>query len=363
MSLHPQPHTAYVYDRGGKTRLFALGTFVSLDYERRRDDTSEAHINLRMASGDSRLEMLGTLRGGRHELVIYRGPHRVWEGPITRLTYRGVVVQIEAKDITHYLARTVMKVAYDNSGALATTVNHRMETIYETELARMEGLSPPINVLPHIDIRHFANDARTARKTTGSERTVFEELDGYAHRGGIDYTVVGRSLVQFDTHRNIGQGPQLTEADFMGDVIVSEYAMDLATEVTVTDGEGNFASTPVVADSYYGRVEMLFTAYDESDGEDPPTKAEMLSQANRNLKGRNPAPLEVRVPDGSRLSPASALNFEHLVPGVRFALRATLGGRRMSQMQKLDTVKVVVDTAGEQIMVTLSPASSDDEEL
>jgi hypothetical protein len=66
--------------------------------------------------------------------------------------------------------------------------------------------------------------------------------------------------------------------------------------------------------------------------------------------------LEVRVPDGSRLNPASPFVIEDLVPGVLVPLRATLTARTFSQMQKLRRIKVLEDGNGEQVQITLVPA-------
>lgn len=361
MALGCTKHTAYIYDRGGMSRVSVLDTPVMVSWTRVRDDISDASVHLQHPSPEC-ARVLENLRGGRHELVLFRGAERVWEGPITRLAYHGSTVEVHARDVGHYLYRTVMRAKYNNGGVNAASALVRVQGIMTAELARKEALDPPINVLPHAVFHHFPDDARTARITEVRQSTVWEDLDSLAHRGGIDYVAVGRSLIFWDTHRSIGQTPQVTEADFIGDVIVTEYAMDLATETTVTDGQGAFGKAGGV-DSYYGWVEMLHTAYDESEGADPPTVPEMTSQAQRNLLGRNPAPIEVRVPDGSRINPQGVFTMANLVPGVRVPLRATLSGRPVAQMQKLDRVMVLDSRRGEEIRVTMSPASPLDEDV
>ena len=117
-----------------------------------------------------------------------------------------------------------------------------------------------------------------------------------------------------------------------------------------------------------GLVEILDTAFDETDGEDwnaeagpqePPSIAEMASQASRVLSGRNPVPVVVRVPDNSSLNPNGVLSVSDLVPGVFVPLVANLPGRALSQMQKLDRVRFEETGEGETIQVTLSPAPVD----
>jgi hypothetical protein len=242
------------------------------------------------------------------------------------------------------------------------TVLHRMRDILEYEGNRIEDLTPPANVVPHLVFHDQPNDVRTSRLTLPYQMTVWEHLDAMAHRGGIDYTAVGRSIHLWDNHVVIARTPQVSESDFLGEVIVSVYGMDLATAAIVTDGEGHWGSAGGT-DPYYGRIELLATAFDESEGGEPPTSAEMRAQAQRNLSGRLPTPLEVRVPDGSQLNPKGALTIDDLVPGARIPLVATMTCRTVSQMQVLNKVQVQETPDGEAITVTLTPASVHDIDL
>lgn len=205
-----------------------------------------------------------------------------------------------------------------------------------------------------------ATDARTAARTLPYEHTAFEHIDNFAARGGLDYTVVGRSILFFDVHHRIGQTPMVTKDDFIGDPIITQYGMELATYVAMTDGKGNFGAAGGT-DPYYGEWEVLHQAYDENaqgaNPEDPPSVEELTSQAKRTyLQGSKP-PLVVRVPDNTRLNPNGVLTIADLVPGVWIPLSASLPGRSVSQMQKLDTLTVEeIAETGETIRVTLSPA-------
>ena len=242
------------------------------------------------------------------------------------------------------------------------TVLQRMQGIMQYEGGRIEALSPAANIVPHLAFHHHSGDARTSRATQPYQMTVWEHLDAMAHRSGIDYAAIGRAIHVWDHHLIIAKTPTLTENDFLGEIVVSVYGMDLATVSIVTDGEGHWGSYGGT-DPYYGRVEMLATAYDESEGGEPPTSAEMRAQAQRNLGGRIPTPLEVRVPDGSQLNPKGTLTIDDLVPGARIPLLATMTCRPVSQMQLLNKVVVTETPDGEQIAVTLTPASIHDIDL
>ena len=626
MALSCENHTAYLYDRGGLKKLAELGDLERVKWERRRDDTSTATVYIGTPGLDCR-NALGLAEAGRVELVIFRGGERVWEGPISRIAYKGSSVEIEARDVTLYMVRTIMRHEYDNRNPNTSTVLERVERILRAELARKEALDPPINVLKHIQyiyvegsrtfpasyynttsakreigdaksipameaalenmrsayglnlglglppgtsfngltwsparyqdwqlrqymimvanalavyppafvdraeingiyfarnlglgvgfnvggaaasqrlyldivdyaagagmvfgsehvihhelchlientfgsalikarwlalnppgftyggdwqaphaglnppgfVRDYsryaygedlaevagivmsrgegafldavvamdpvvrqkvalykewmasisnglidtsgffravrtgktvvtagkdgATDARTAAHTLPYEVTAFEHVDNFAARGGLDYTVIGRSILFFDVHTRIGQTPMVTKDDFIGDPVITQYGMELGTYVAMTDGKGNFGAAGGT-DPYYGEWEILHQAYDEdaqgSNPEDPPSVAEMTSQAQRTYKQGAVPPLVVRVPENTRLNPNGVLTIADLVPGVWIPLSATLPGRTVSQMQKLDSM-TVEETAGtgEEIKVTLSPA-------
>lgn len=363
MALYCESHEAFLYDRGGERRLGSLGNLDRVQWERLRDEISSGSVSI-ATRGPECDKTLGLAAAGRTELVIYRGGIRVWEGPVTHIAYQGNSVEISARDVGHYVYRTMMTQEYDNRYPNIGSVVDRVHRILMNELVRMEAQSPPINVRQHI-VQHIRTDnARTSSKTLPYQMTVYEHMDSLAARGGLDYTVIGRALHLWDTHYGLGRTGIVTETDFIGDVVITEYGMELATVSGVTDGKGRvgLAGGP---DPYYGLVEVLDTAYDESSGEDwnegeeqqePPSVAEMRSQAQRILAGRNPAPTVVRVPDNSSLNPKGILTIEDLVPGVFIPLQASLPGRTLSQLQKLDRMTVEETKEGETINVTMSPA-------
>ena len=80
-------------------------------------------------------------------------------------------------------------------------------------------------------------------------------------------------------------------------------------------------------------------------------------QASRNLASRFPTPTVVRIPDSTVLNPqTTAITFDELIPGMWIPLTASGSCRKVSQMQKLDKVRVEETDTGERIMLTLSPA-------
>jgi hypothetical protein len=354
-------HTAFVYDRGGWKQLIALTPLYRVKWERVRDAISTATVFL-STPGEECASQLALLEAGRMELVIFRGTERVWEGPITRIAYKGTTVEIVAHDVMHYVNRTAMRAGYDNRYPNATYTLDRVKRILDAELARKEALDPPVNVLSHIQYLYTLprTDARTAARTQPMQSSVFEHIDAYAARGGLDYTVVGRRILFWDVHQAIGQTPEVGADDFLGEPIITQYGMELATQVYITDGEGHWGQYGA-QDPYYGEWEMVQDAYDENtsgpDDDPNPSVGEMNSQASRIWAQTKRPPIVVRIPDNTSLNPAGVLSISDLVPGVYIPLAAKLPGRTVSQLQKLDNMSVEESAdADEVIQVTLSPA-------
>lgn len=366
MAYSCETHTAYIYDRGATRRVGAITPLTFCQWGRVLDDISASIVRTTAIDWEC-AKMLAGVMPGRHELVVFRGTQRVWEGPITRLAYHRDYVEIEARDIMHYAYRTVLRNGYDNSYPNIQTVIQRCLNMLGGELSRKEALDPPINVLPFVTAITTPNDSRTSRKTIPKEATLFEDIDSLAQYAGMDYTVVGRRLLLMDTHTVFAKTQTVTENDFIGDVVITLYGMDLATEAWVLGQDPQDGGpTPVGHyggnDPYYGEWEVLDTPYNEG-GEESVTQAALDSQAQRNVAGKNPTPLFVRLPEGSTLNPAGVLKISDLVPGVRVPLRATLTARKITQMQKLREVRVTEQEGGEKVTVTMTPASLNDEDM
>lgn len=354
-----ETHRVEIYDRGGRKRIMALTDIFSVQWSRMRDSTSEASVAIAGNSCLAQAEALAQIEPKRHEMVIWRGDRRVWEGPIMRVAWRSTRVEIFAHDVTQYLFGTPLTQEYDNRYPNVTEVTTRIGNIISYEMGlEWEVIDPPTNVLPHMVVHHHPNEARTTARTLPFEMTVGEHLDGLSHRSGIDYTAVGRAIHIWDTSRNLGRLRTLTEADFFGEVVITAYGSD-HTEIAYVVAESGAYGKAGSASSYYGPWTKIFTVYNE-EGTDEPTQSELDSQAQRNVSGRSPVPVEVRIPDNSSLRLSYDLTIDDLVPGVQMPLRATLNSRRLTQLQKLDVLRVTETPDGETIQVTLSPANRPD---
>ena len=375
-------HSVYIYDRGGVARLAQIKRIERVWWSRDRDGISEAEVVLSGSSCEDQRDVIRQIATKRHEMVIFRGEERVWEGPLFRISDEGDRIVLAAKDVVSYLFGVALSQTWDNSteGAGATEVTSRFENIINFELANprsvrqigggtlvrpgWEQLSPPANILPHLVVHHFPNEARTSAKTLPSQMTVGAHLASAARTSGIDYTAIGRAIHLWDTSRSIGRTRTLTEADFFGKIIITEYGADHTQIAYVAGMDGIYgeAANPDNID-FYGPWETVYTAYNE-DGTEGPNLAALNSQASRNTSGRSPAPFEVRIPDNSGVRLSSSLSVMDLVPGVQVPLRATMNARNYDQLQKIDHLRVTETADGERVALTLTPATrpDDDEE-
>lgn len=349
-----QNHTLFVYDRGGRRRLWELGDLDLVRWGRVRDDISEASTTMSGRSCDNQADVLTQIEAGRHELVVYRGDQRVWEGPITRTAFTRTTFEVAARDIGHYMSRTAMQKAYSNKYPKTDYVISRIKKIITAELARKEAIG--YNLLPYMNYHQTPTDAKTSAVTERFQMNVWEHIDNLAAKAGTDYTTVGRAFHVWDTHEApFGMTPTVTENDFLGDITVTQYGLDLATRAISTNGDGTVGIAGGVH-PYYGEVDFLTTAYDEETDSGPaPTVAELVSQAERNRSNRLPTPTELRIPDNSTINPSGVLSVEHLVPGILIPVLFQLGVRPFSQIQKLDRVNFEETAAGEKITAAMSP--------
>jgi hypothetical protein len=354
-------HRAYIYDRGGRNKITEITSLTRVRWGRRRDEFSEASILIQGDACSEQAEELANIEPKRHELVIFRGSRRVWEGVIWRAAWGATTVELFAHDVFAYVQGTPLSQGYSNASPNQGPVTTRIETILEAEMQVWETLDPPANVLPHLQIHHFPNEAQTTAITTPFEMSVGEHIDALAHRSGIDYTTVGRAIHVWDTSRSLGRLRTLTEEDFLGEVVITAYGAD-HTEVAYVVAEDGRFGTAGSPSSYYGPWTKIFTVYNE-EGTEAPTQSELDSQAQRNITGRSPVPIEVRIPDNSTLRLSHDLTIDDLVCGVQVPLRATLNARKLTQMQKLDLVTVTETATGETVQITLSPATTPDSDI
>lgn len=196
-----------------------------------------------------------------------------------------------------------------------------------------------------------------------------------AANAGLDYTIVGRSILVWGVKHRIGTLPEFRDMDLGAPPIVSEYGMSMANRYVVSDGNGVWGEATRLNDDGddpdYGLVEILSSTW-ASDSEvdngslsqssiqkirDSFAEGAERSIADRYMPG---SPVVVRVPDNTTLNPGTVITIQHLVPGVAIPLRSNGTLRTVRATQKLDSVQVSVEAGVETVKITLSPFSRDD---
>jgi hypothetical protein len=376
----------YLYTRGGLERLGEITQTSLVRWGRTRDGISTATIRIVGWSQDCG-ELLKAMRCWMNEIVIYRdngnGAKRVWEGPVTRITYATDYVEIEAQDVWAYVYRRILRQGFNDAyrrvgwkygpGGVVlvqgqeyglTPVTRRSATIVQNALAYDDP-----NLLAYLTVLEQPDDARQSRTVADFSTTAWQQVDDFAAKSGLDYTAIGRRMMLWDTHNPIGMLPEMRDDDFGTPPIVTEYGMQLANFYGVTNNAGVYGTADRLTSGlpkYYGWIEMLSSAYGESEegagtvtltaAAQAALEEALTEQAERNIASRWPTPLIVRVPDNTTLNPELNISINHLVPGVFIPVRATGTLREVVQMQKLDSMQVSQTDSGESITVTLSPA-------
>jgi hypothetical protein len=229
------------------------------------------------------------------------------------------------------------------------------------------------NVLAYLQVLARDDDSMQYRSTPAYSRTAFEEVDDMAANAGLDYTVVGRSILLWGTKHRIGTLPEFRDEDLGASPIVSEYGMSFANRYAVSDGNGVWGEATRLDvsgnDPVYGLVEMLSSTWASDSPADSGTYTQEGLQtiidsfehfAERSISDRWPPPVVVRVPDNTTLNPGVLISIQHLVPGIVVPLRSTSTLRTVVASQKLDKVSVVEEAGAETVSITLSPFSRDD---
>lgn len=367
ISLGCGTYRVFVFDRGGQVMRGEITPIRRLQWDRRRDDISQAILHTNGFDEDCG-QLLRTLHSWMHEIVIFRDGERVWEGPIVRITESIDGVEIDARDPMVYVYRRIMRMGYNDS--YHKTLNPDLESVVYRAYRIIQdalGYDDP-NVLQYLTPIQFPDDAREGRAVPGWSKSAWEEVDDLAANAGLDYTTVGRRIILWDVHRPIGELPEMRNGDFSDPLKVTEYGMSAANVFAVSSNTGFYGTAQTFDDDPgpYGHIEQIASAYGESDTAQVtnPTTVEakqnlintLTNQAERNLANRYPAPVVVRVPDRTTVMPHVAVGINQFVPGVWIPLRSVGVLREVTQTQKLDNLTVTyTPEEQEKVMVTLSP--------
>lgn len=380
-----------IMDRGGMDRVGPLRDLASVRWSRRMNKVSTATIQIAAQNCVEQTDLLDKIQPGRHELVVLRGNERVWEGPIDEAAWTSFGVTITASDAFAYLNGTalVRDWIYDRGDRATTNMLERIRRMIEVELSdtvtwwngsgeyivmqRWEALDPPVNLLPYLDVR--AGNVVTRSRTLAFEMMLGEHLQNLA-RSAVNYTVIGRRIVFWDSREALSRTRRVVSNDFEGGLTVISTRKNLSIwshaispqMIPTSDGGGivprRSAWSPDTqptgsSNNYYGAWERIVSQEDEEpdevgDPEDVDYEA-LKDRAQGDAHGRWPVPLEINAND-LNLIPSTDLPVSDLVPGVLVPVSATWNLRPVNQMMLLTGLTVEDSGDGETIRPTLVSA-------
>lgn len=378
-------HSVMIHDRGGIRRIGALVDVAEVEWNRERDAISSAKVVVSGRACAEQAPFLNSIAPRRHEMVIYRGIERVWEGPILEASSYSDRIEVIANDVLEYPRHRPMSKDWPNldgggqrymTERIRDVLTYELGTSYVADVGQAgvpvlftipawEQLDPPANVLPYLEVRASvgAQGILTRSSVAAFEMMVGEHLQNLAE-GGLDFTTIGRKILIWDSAQSIGQTRILTDADFYGELRVIAAGGEHASIAHISaqrDDEGGVVDdmsgvgSAGAADPFYGVWTRLVSLSSE-EGTDTPSQMELNSQARRQLVGRNPVPTEIIIPSGGGLRLSHDLRINELVPGTVMPVRATLNLRPVQQDQRLDKLTVRETPAGESVQVALSPS-------
>lgn len=369
-------HAALIYDRGGKRRISELVNLAQIEWGRITSAKSLAKVTISAKNCVGQIERIRNIAARRHELVLYRGDRRSWEGTILQVGWFSDRVEIYAADVKEYTnGRPLTKAWPSAAGGGTDLMTTRVQQILDYELATdytvttndgtvvvpaWENEDPAANVLPNVEVRS-SSTLKTTSNTVAFQMSVGEHLDNLAE-SGLDYTAIGRRLLFWDSAQSIGRTRVVTDADFSGELQVYASGPDFAALAhlavsTVEEGMEPVVGHAGASDPFYGPWAETGTL-DTDTGADAIVQSELNSQAARRIVGRNPVPTQIIVPAGAGILLNETLTIDHLVPGVIMPVRATMNLKPVQQDQRLVEMKVTETAAGETITVTLEAAGT-----
>lgn len=396
-------HRVMFHERGGGARAETLVDLTSVSYTRPRSATGDSTVVLQGRACRAQADILQRIAKGakRFEMVVFRGKTRAFEGPIEQVDTGQETATIFAKDVTHYFNGTPLSRDWpyetgeqknpldpDSPWLMTerarTIIEYELQTAYDMRIRtggaatlvsvpRWEAVSPPIDVLTHLDIRR-SETLYTRSDTKAFQMLLGEHLQNLA-QSGLDFAVIGRRVIIWDSAEPIGITRRVTDADFTGELRVisagSEHASVAHVSATRPDPEAvEVGGVPVIipepgvvlgvgnaggADPFYG-VWTKIASLNQEEGSGQTTQDELNSQASRMLTGLTPVPSTIKVPEGATLKLSKGLGINDLIPGVIIPVTTALNIRPVSQDQRLEKVVVTETAQGEVISVTMTSA-------
>lgn len=338
-----QEYSVQIADRYGQQTYGVAFDASRVEWGRVLDDTSEARVTIPY-QGPECCGVLGETNPWCNDIVLYRDDVRVWEGPVSEITYAGAQTHIVAKDVTRWLwwrkIRELLDFSASGSGGSDLTnialalVLHGFELDDPNIVQYLQAA--PSGVIG--ERRYEANSALVG--------DAFQELA----RTGIDYTAIGRRIL-IGPEVPLARLPGLTDEHFAGELEIHVDGTAAATAATVV-GKGSVAEAGGA--QLCGLLEVLQQEDDILDATSAQAEADSIVAAGW------PPPAYVHVPPGSGLDPDAPVGINELICGIIIPVTSSDTCRTVATDLRLHRLAVTFDSAeGERVGVTLIPPGRD----
>lgn len=370
----------------GLRMVAELPKLSAVSWERVDQDMADASVSFAPSTGDDCCAQLAPRWNARgeliqtgiwpyaHELAIYRGDAErpCFMGPITPIPEQverdgsTELITLHAKDILHYLD---VRLTHQDMWFQYSAPDRPIAWGEEDPVLIAQWLINEATSRDDPGLRQAMTYTPTGRlvQRTGRNREFYvgQELRDLA-RAGISFYSVGRAAyVHGDWQPYEGKRlKRLTQADFQGKSTILVDALHAATAVSVVGAVPSGATDPTntpPAKSYQGGVDPFFGEIERLVKADRITDQSTLDAIGRRVVGYgNPPPTVITLDGSAVLSPKAPVSIHDLIPSRWFELSAQGTCRQVSQVMKLNHVKVDWSGNGqesgmERVQVAFSP--------
>lgn len=332
MPLACGAHRAFVRERGGP--IIAELPWESLAYGRALNDSSDATVSVgpRGLADETCCWALNRVRAWSHELSIWRDDEEVWRGPTGDPAFGRDAVDLEARDLFAWFDRKTLPIPRNLNGV-------DLGTIFETWAQDALSLDDPGIIL------RVRTVGETGDRSVGIGEIVFsgDQLRGLG-RTALDWTMIVDELFAGSPLLEQPTVPILHDDEWIGPSMRLVGA-EMATQVIVVGSSGAAAGDPIIATAGGGDAEratdiepdpefgLIQQVFNESEIDDQASADFAAQEILDRLRG------DARVLSG-RIAPDSALEFDRLIPGLRFRPQVRLACQDLDREMILRSVQV-----------------------
>lgn len=198
----------------------------------------------------------------------------------------------------------------------------------------------------------YDGDPKTAAKYDPFSLTLYDFLQRYVDRGGLDYVVRGRSIILYPHRVRVNQAVKLMPEHFVQQPAIIEYGSQVFTRAVTTLQNGGYyvSLAPEEWLNYYGTIDKVIN--NTEDAEDTEADGTVQQLTELQVQDSYPAPVEVQVPANSTVAPDSPNSFQDLLPGTYIPIEARVFCKTVTRMQVIDRTAVTWVPGQEQVAIT-----------